>query len=254
MAAGSSPPYGRLSETVVMGRGPWLVVVIACKTRFTLVNDLDNHIRIAYVGYPNELWSGHINGSRPDVYALKIRMRMTRMSMRARMTMRAMCYYKMCATCHRKMRATCSQRISSRYVHFAFVFPLLRLLFAGFVPVFLGQGACDCVKCFGKTWAKKCLRNRKLLHLSARRRSWKSTDKLSVKEFRDRFCIPNGVIVEFLNGEDVVSTEKAEQDTVIFSKEQFNAGLRFLCRRCSRNSSISPRFHPPSFIPTSSGC
>ncbi|RVW69718.1 hypothetical protein CK203_060616 [Vitis vinifera] len=55
----------------------------------------------------------------------------------------------------------------------------------------------------------------------------KSIDKLSVKEFRDRFCIPNGVIVEFLNGEDVVSTEKAEQDTVIFSKEQFNAGLRF---------------------------
>ena len=47
----------------------------------------------------------------------------------------------------------------------------------------------------------------------------KSTDKLSVKEFRDRFCIPNGVIMEFLNGEDVVSTEKAEQDTVIFSKE-----------------------------------
>ncbi|RVW79996.1 hypothetical protein CK203_047452 [Vitis vinifera] len=55
----------------------------------------------------------------------------------------------------------------------------------------------------------------------------KSTDKLSVKEFRDRFCIPNSVIVEFLNGEDVVSTKKAEQDTVIFSKEQFNAGLRF---------------------------
>ena len=30
-----------------MGRGPWLVVVIACKTRFTLVNDPDDHIRIA---------------------------------------------------------------------------------------------------------------------------------------------------------------------------------------------------------------
>ena len=56
----------------------------------------------------------------------------------------------------------------------------------------------------------------------------KPTDKLSVKEFWDRFCIPNGVIVEFLNeGKDVVSTEKAEQDTIIFSKEQFNAGLRF---------------------------
>ena len=55
----------------------------------------------------------------------------------------------------------------------------------------------------------------------------KSTDKLSVKEFRDRFCIPNGVIVEFLNGEDVVSTEKVEGHAITFSKEQFNAGLRF---------------------------
>ena len=55
----------------------------------------------------------------------------------------------------------------------------------------------------------------------------KSTDKLSVKEFRDRFCIPNGVIVEFLNGEDVVSTEKVEGRAITFSKEQFNAGLRF---------------------------
>ena len=35
------------------------------------------------------------------------------MSMRARMTMRAMCYCKMRATCHRKMRATCSQRVGS---------------------------------------------------------------------------------------------------------------------------------------------
>ena len=53
-----------------MGRGPWLVVVIACKTRYTLVNDPDNHIRIAHVGYPGVLWSERINGSRPDVYAL----------------------------------------------------------------------------------------------------------------------------------------------------------------------------------------
>ena len=55
----------------------------------------------------------------------------------------------------------------------------------------------------------------------------KPTDKLSVKEFRDRFCIPNSVIVEFLNGEDVVSIEKVEGRAITFSKEQFNAGLRF---------------------------
>ncbi|RVX18155.1 hypothetical protein CK203_004404 [Vitis vinifera] len=101
MAGGSSPLYGRLSETVVMGRGQWLVVVIACKTRFTLVNDPDNYIRIAHVGYPDVLWSGRIYGSRPAVYALKVQMRVTRM------TMRAMCHCKMRATCHCKMRATC---------------------------------------------------------------------------------------------------------------------------------------------------
>ncbi|RVW62609.1 hypothetical protein CK203_059535 [Vitis vinifera] len=82
----------------------------------------------------------------------------------------------------------------------------------------------------------------------------KATDKLDVKEFQDRFCIPNGVIVELLNDEEVfVPTEKAEKDTIIFSKEQSTRGSGSLCRRCSRNSSISPRFHPPSFIPTSSG-
>ncbi|RVW90570.1 hypothetical protein CK203_030968 [Vitis vinifera] len=32
----------------------------------------------------------------------------------------------------------------------------------------------------------------------------KSVDKLSVKEFRERFCIPNGVLVEFMDEEEVV--------------------------------------------------
>ena len=54
----------------VMGRGPWQVVVISCKTRFTLVNDPDNYIRITHVGYPGVLWNRRIYGSRPDVYAL----------------------------------------------------------------------------------------------------------------------------------------------------------------------------------------
>ena len=53
-----------------MERGSWMVVVIACKTRFTLVKDPDNYVRIAHVGYPDVLWSGRIYGSRPDVYAL----------------------------------------------------------------------------------------------------------------------------------------------------------------------------------------
>ena len=86
----------------------------------------------------------------------------------------------------------------------------------------------------------------------------KSTDKLSVKKFRDRFCIPNGVIVEFLNGEGVVSTEKAEQDTVVFSKEQFNVGLRFplpaLFKEFLHFTQIPPAFIHPNIIRVLMGC
>ncbi|RVX08343.1 hypothetical protein CK203_017749 [Vitis vinifera] len=87
----------------------------------------------------------------------------------------------------------------------------------------------------------------------------KPTDKLSVKEFRDRFCIPNGVIVEFLNeGEDVVSTEKAEGRAITFSKEQFNAGLRFplpaLFKEFLHFSKIPPAFIHPNIVRVLMGC
>ncbi|RVX20481.1 hypothetical protein CK203_002919 [Vitis vinifera] len=55
----------------------------------------------------------------------------------------------------------------------------------------------------------------------------KAIDKLDAKEFRERFCIPDNVAVELLNGRVLVPFEKAEERTMIFSKEQFNAGLRF---------------------------
>ena len=54
----------------------------------------------------------------------------------------------------------------------------------------------------------------------------KVVDKLNVREFCERFCIPNGVLVELTDGE-AVSTEKAEDNAIIFTKEQFNVGLRF---------------------------
>ena len=105
-----------------MGRGPWLVVVIACKTRFTLVNDPDDHIRIAMLVIRMYCGAGALMEavrmsmlckcrlfffkvirikSAPCVLYRKIWMRMTRM------TMRAMCHCKMRATYHCKMRATC---------------------------------------------------------------------------------------------------------------------------------------------------
>ena len=54
----------------------------------------------------------------------------------------------------------------------------------------------------------------------------KSVDKLSMKEFRERFCIPNGVLVELMD-EEAMSTEKLEDHAIVFTKEQFNAGLWF---------------------------
>ena len=54
----------------------------------------------------------------------------------------------------------------------------------------------------------------------------KAVDKLNVREFRECFCIPNGVLVELIDGE-VMTIEKAEDNAIFFTKEQFNAGLRF---------------------------
>ena len=86
----------------------------------------------------------------------------------------------------------------------------------------------------------------------------KPTDKLSVKEFRDRFCIPNGVAVEFLDEEEVVSIEKAEGRAMTFSKEQFNAGLRFplpaLFKEFLHFSQIPPAFIHPNIVRVLMGC
>ncbi|KAL6344988.1 hypothetical protein AAG906_007719 [Vitis piasezkii] len=82
--------------------------------------------------------------------------------------------------------------------------------------------------------------------------SEKFVDKPSVKEFRERFCIPNGVLVEFMDEEDVVSTEKAEGRAITFSKEQFNAGLRFslpaLFKKFLHFTQIPPAFIHPNIV------
>ena len=80
-----------------------------------------------------------------------------------------------------------------------------------------------------------------------------------MKEFRDRFCIPNGVIVELLNGEEVpASIEKFEKNTIIFSKEQLNAGLRFslpaLFKEFLHFTQIPPAFIHPNIVRVLMGC
>ena len=86
----------------------------------------------------------------------------------------------------------------------------------------------------------------------------KSTDNLSVKEFEDRLCIPNSVIVDFVNGKDAMSTEKAEKNVIIFTKEQFNAGLRFplpaLFKEFLHFTQIPPAFIHPNIVRVLMGC
>ncbi|RVX13182.1 hypothetical protein CK203_017885 [Vitis vinifera] len=70
---------------------------------------------------------------------------------------------------------------------------------------------------------------------------------------RERFRIPHDVLIDLVNEEAAMPTEKGGKNAILFTKEQFNAGLRFPLPPCSRNSSTSLRFHPSSFIPTLSG-
>ena len=53
-------PQPILSLLQVTRRGSWLVAVIACKTCLSLVNDPDDHIRMAHVDHPDVLWGGCI--------------------------------------------------------------------------------------------------------------------------------------------------------------------------------------------------
>lgn len=53
----------------------------------------------------------------------------------------------------------------------------------------------------------------------------KHTKLLSEGEFRECFGILNGVYIQLLEG-DVVPTNKSEDNSICFTKEQFNAGLR----------------------------
>ncbi|RVW30691.1 hypothetical protein CK203_097312 [Vitis vinifera] len=55
----------------------------------------------------------------------------------------------------------------------------------------------------------------------------KAIDKLNAKEFRERFLIPHDVLIDLVNEEAAMPTEKGGKNAILFTKEQFNAGLRF---------------------------
>ena len=85
----------------------------------------------------------------------------------------------------------------------------------------------------------------------------KSVDKLSMKEFRERFCIPNGVLVELMD-EEAMSTEKSEDHAIVFTKEQFNARLRFplpsLFKEFLHFTQIPPTYIHPNIVWVLMGC
>ena len=85
----------------------------------------------------------------------------------------------------------------------------------------------------------------------------KSVNKLNVGEFREWFCIPNGVSVELMDGE-AVSTEKNEDNAIFFTKEQFNAGLRFplpsLFKEFLHFTQIPPAYIHPNMVRVLMGC
>ena len=64
--------------------------------------------------------------------------------------------------------------------------------------------------------------------------------------------------IELLNGRVLVPSEKAEEKTMIFSKEQFNAGLRFpllaLFKEFLHFTQIPPVFIHPNIVRVLMGC
>ena len=79
----------------------------------------------------------------------------------------------------------------------------------------------------------------------------KSVDKLNVREFRERFCILNGMFVELMDGE-AASTEKTEDNAIFFTNEQFNAGLQFplpsLFKEFLHFTQIPPAYIHPNMV------
>lgn len=55
--------------------------------------------------------------------------------------------------------------------------------------------------------------------------SKKPTKLLFEREFRERFCIPNGISIHLVDG-DPTFIEKEAPSAIFFDKELFNVGLR----------------------------
>ena len=87
--------------------------------------------------------------------------------------------------------------------------------------------------------------------------SGKPTDKLNERKFHERFCFPNSISVQLVDG-DAMITEKATNHTIYFSKEQFNAGLPFplpsLFKEFLHYTQIPPAYVHPNIVRVLMGC
>lgn len=79
----------------------------------------------------------------------------------------------------------------------------------------------------------------------------KPTELLNEREFRDRFYFPNGISVQLVEG-SALSTEKAENNAMYFSNEQFNARHRFplpsLFKQFLHYTKIPPTLIHPNIV------
>lgn len=85
----------------------------------------------------------------------------------------------------------------------------------------------------------------------------KPTEILNEREFQDRFCFLNDISVQLVEG-NTVFTEKAEDHTMYFTKEQFNTGLRFplpsLFKQFLHYTKIPLIFLHPNVVRVLMGC
>ncbi|RVW97709.1 hypothetical protein CK203_028091 [Vitis vinifera] len=85
----------------------------------------------------------------------------------------------------------------------------------------------------------------------------KPTKAFNEWEFHNRFCLPNDVSVQLVEG-DSMSTEKVGHNSIYFTKEQFNAGLRFhflsLFKQFLHYTQIPSAFIHPNIVRVLIGC
>ena len=85
----------------------------------------------------------------------------------------------------------------------------------------------------------------------------KPIEFLNEQEFRDGFCLPNGVSIQLVEG-DLMPIEKVGHNVIYFTNKQFNTGLRFplqsLFKQFLHYTQIPPAYIHPNIVWVLMGC